>query len=240
MLTTTVILTGCKRKSFDEYLVEEAERFSQTQCPREIDNYTVIDSMKYDIESRTLNYYYTLKNELGKTKALTPAFIEDFQETMLISLRDDISLKKHKEDSITFSYHYRLKDSIGEAFCLKYTPKDYFGKLNLHTFNYREVRNLREYTKNNCPLRQDANTVLDSMWYDSISRTYYYDYSLEGELDNDSIYGANIARVLKKSLIDNDIVTERDKEKLNFGFRYFSSTTKKILIQQTIMNEEIK
>ncbi len=240
------LITSCKRKTFDEYLASEAEKFTLTQCPREIDKYIRIDKMEYDSQTHTLHHYYTLKNELEQEKKLTESIIDDYRETMLVSIRDDISLKKHKENNVTFCYHYFLEDNKEkEAFQLKFTPKDYNGKLNLHTFNFREVRKLREFTQMNCPIRQDACTVLDSIWYDSISRTYCYDYSLEGELDNDSIYSSIVKRDFKKSLIkglakDQDIATERDKEKLNFAFRYFSSTTKKLLIEQVIKNEEIK
>ena len=241
----TSIITGCKRKTFDEYLAEEAEKFTSTQCPRQIDKLSRIDSMVYDQTSRVLNYYYTLQYEEGKKETLSQTLIEDFREALLVNLRDDISLKKHKENEISFCYHYFMDNKKEETFQLLFTPKDYNGKLNLHTFNYRETRNLREFSKTNCPIRQDKCTVLDSIWYDSISRTYYYDYSLEGELDNDSIFGPSIKRALKKSLVqglskDEELANERDKEKLDFGYRYFSSSTKALLLEMIIKNSEIK
>lgn len=245
-LIAVCMTTGCKRKTFDEYLAEEAEKFTTTQCPRELDSSTTIDSMTYDMASKTLNYYYTLSNELGSEDMLTPSLIEDFTETLLVSLRDDISLKKHKEENVNFSYHYFVKDKPQEeAFGIHFGPKDYNGKLTLRTFNYREVRRLREINAKQCPIRQDSCTVLDSMWYDSIARVYYYDYSLNGMLDNDSLYDANVRQAFKRSLIKNikendDIKVERDKEKLDFSFRYFSSTTKKLLIEQRIKNDELK
>ena len=39
---------------------------------------------------------------------------------------------------------------------------------------------------------------------------------------------------------NNEITNERDKEKLDFSFRYFSASTKKLLIESLIKNEEIK
>lgn len=245
LLIIEAVSSSCKRKSFDEYLFEEAKKYTESTCPKEIDKTTTIDSMVYDMKTRTLNYYYSLYGTLNDKETLTQSVIEDYTETLLITLRDDISLKKQKEDSINFSYHYHFTPNHEEAFRIDFGPKDYFGKLNVHTFNYREVRNLREFNRRNCPMRQDSCTVLDSMWYDSISRTYYYDYSLNGMLDDDSIYGKRIQKTLKKSLIEglkenNEITNERDKEKLDFSFRYFSASTKKLLIESLIKNEEIK
>lgn len=240
-----LLTTACKRKTFDEYLFEEAEKFTTQQCPKELDRTTCIDSMTYDMQTRTLNYYYSLYEEMNNLDVLTPGTIEDFTETLLVSLRDDITLKKHKEENVNFAYHYCLTPSHEEAFCIKFGPKDYNGKLSLHTFNYKEVRKLREISHAQCPVRQDSCTVLDSMWYDSIARIYYYDYTVNGMLDNDSIYTPQIKSALKRSLIENlkgdkSLKEEREKEKLDFSFRYFSKTKKKLLLEQIVKNSEIK
>ena len=95
-------------------------------------------------------------------------------------------------------------------------------------------------------MKIDEYTVMDSMWYDSISRTIYYDYTVTGMLDDDSIYQNKetqklMKRTTKQNIKDNtEITEERDKEKLDFRFRYFSATRKKkILVDLIIKNEEL-
>lgn len=244
---TTLLLLSCGRKSFEEQLYESAIEFTQKQCPKEIDACTTIDSMTFNMETRTLNYFYTLRDKLDEPDALSESVVEDFRENLLVKLREDLGLKKEKEANINFAYHYLSTRETGkEVLTVLYTPKEYTGKMTLHTFNYRETRNMREYSRLQCPARQDSCTVLDSIWYDSISRTLYYDYTVNGILDDDSLYDDVILKSrLKSSLVTNlnenpDIAVERDKEKINFAFRYYSATSKKKLLEQVVKNEELQ
>lgn len=238
-------LTSCTRKSYEDQIAEAAAEFTQKQCPREIDNFTTIDSMVFDRDSLTIHYYYTLRDKLDDKKYLTPSVVEDFEENMLMKLRGDIHLKKEKEYGLTFAYHYISASTGKTLFELVFTKKDYTGQMNAHTFNYREVRNMREFTKAMCPQRQDECTTLDSMWYDSIARTLYYDYTVNGRMDNDSIFELeDFQKSLRHELVkgiksNSEVETERDKEHINFSFRYYSETTKNKLTEILIKNKEV-
>lgn len=240
-------ILSCGRKSFDEQMEEQARDFTLKQCPREVDQFTTIDSLAYDRKTKTLKYYYTLKGELDDSTKLSPSACEDFEETMLSKLRNDLGLKKEKENGVAFEYNYYSQKTRTPLLCLHFDAEDYNGKVFLKTFNYRETRNMREFTRTNCPMRQDSCTVMDSVWYDSISRTLYYDYTLEGTLDDDSLYSTNpeIVQKLKVHLLkgvknNDEIANERDKEKINFAFRYFSKSTKKLLIKHVIKQKDLK
>lgn len=244
-LLASCIATSCTRKSYEDQIEESAIEFTQKQCPREIDDCTTIDSMTFDRNTLTIHYYYTLKGKLDDEKALTKSVVEDFNESMLLKLRGDIHLKKEKEYGIAFAYHY-ISSTTGKSIMdLNFTKEDYTGQMNVHTFNYREVRNMKEYTRAMCPQRQDECTTLDSMWYDSIARTLYYDYSVNGNMDNDSIFDlADFQKSLRHELVkgiktNEDITTERDKEHIDFSFRYFSSTTKNMLVEILIKNKDV-
>lgn len=244
-LLISLALSSCNRKSYEDQVAEAAVEFTEKQCPREIDNYTTIDSMVFERDSLTIHYYYTLKDKLDDEKALTASIKEDFYESMLLKLRGDIALKKEKEYGMTFAYHYISATTGKRLLDLTFTKDDYTGTMKVHSFNYREVRNMREYTRTVCPQRQDECTTLDSMWYDSIARTLYYDYSVNGNLDNDSIFTlADLNKSLRHEIvkglkINSDIKTERDEEHLDFSFRYFSATKKNLLVEILIKNSEL-
>lgn len=244
-LLACCILPSCTRKSYEDQVAEAAVEFTEKQCPREIDDYTTIDSMVFERDSLTIHYYYTLKNKLDDEKALSPSVKEDFYENMLLKLRGDIALKKEKEYGMTFTYHYYSASTGKELLNLTFKKDDYTGTMNIHSFNYREVRNMREFSRTVCPKRQDECTTLDSMWYDSISRTLYYDYSVNGNLDNDSIFNlTDLKKSLRHEIVKGlktnpDVKTERDNEHLDFSFRYFSSTNKNMLVEILIKNNEL-
>lgn len=244
-LLACCILPSCTRKSYEDQLEESAIEFTEKQCPRNIDDCTTIDSMVFERETLTIHYYYTLKGKLDDKKSLTNSVVEDFNENMLLKLRSDIHLKKEKEYGITFAYHY-ISSSTGKTLLnLVFTKEDYTGQMNVHTFNYREVRNMREFSKAMCPQRQDECTTLDSMWYDSISRTLYYDYTVNGRMDNDSIFDLPDFQkslrheIVKGVKVNEDVATERDKEHIDFSFRYYSATTKNQLVEILIKNKEV-
>ena len=69
-INTTLLLgallgfCACHFESFDERCAREAREYTEKQCPRRMDQYTLMDSLTYDDHSRTLNYYYTLEGVL--------------------------------------------------------------------------------------------------------------------------------------------------------------------------------
>lgn len=248
MVGTALLLGSCGRKSFEEQTAERAKDFTTKQCPKEMDQCTTIDSMIFDKDTRTIQYYYTLKGNLDDPEALNECLIEDFRENMLLKLRDDLSLKKEKENKLNFSYFYFSKSTGNRLMEISFTPDDYTGKIQLHTFNYRQTRNMKQFTKTQCPVEQADGTTLDSLWYDSISRTLHYDYTLHGsELDNDSLldYNPTLPQALKKELVksvknDQSLVEARDKEHINYEFRYYTSVSKKKIIDVNIKGTEVE
>ncbi|MBQ0050017.1 MAG: hypothetical protein KBT12_07275 [Bacteroidales bacterium] len=239
-------LTSCGRKSFEEQVAIQLQEFTEKQCPQKLDDFTTLDSMSFDQPNNTINYYYTFSGQLDNPDVLTNGVLEDFKEDMILKLHDDLKLKEEKQHGITFAYHYLSRSTRKPLVEFVFTKEEYGKKIVRRSFNYKETRNCREYTAHNCPVRQDEATTLDSMWYDSISRTITYDYSLSGHLDNDSLFlSPDITKEQKKQLIQSiksnkEIDYQRDVEKLNFAFRYFSSTTRKLLLNITLKNEDLK
>ena len=70
-INTTLLLgallgfCACHFESFDERCAREAREYTEKQCPRRMDQYTLMDSLTYDDHSRTLNYYYTLEKGIS-------------------------------------------------------------------------------------------------------------------------------------------------------------------------------
>lgn len=245
-LLLALLLFGCGRKSFEEQIADQLQEFTEKQCPQQMDEFTTLDSMNYHQPTNTIHYYYTFSGKLDNKDILSEGVLEDFQEEMLIKLRDDLKLKQEKEHGITFAYHYLSQMTKKPLVEFIFTKENYSGRITRHSFNYKQTRNCREYTRLKCPVKQDETTTLDSLWYDSISRTLYYDYSLTGELDNDTLFrspsiNAEQKKQLMQSVKNNkEIEYERDVEHINFSFRYFSASSHQQLLGITIKNEELK
>ena len=62
------------------------------------------------------------------------------------------------------------------------------GACRRETKDEKFQRDFKQFTQKECPKFVDQCTRLDSACYDIESRTLFYNYSVQGELDNDSIY----------------------------------------------------
>lgn len=94
------------RESLDETIARNTREESRRDCPRNIDSYTTLDSMFYDIPSRTLNYCYSVRDVLDNKSLYTEEFREEFREQLLEEVKNKIALKGYKKEGIAFRYTY--------------------------------------------------------------------------------------------------------------------------------------
>ena len=101
----------------------------------------------------------------------------------------------------------------------------------------RVAQECKEYTKKQCPSQIVANTRMDSMVYESDSRTIRYYYSLFNDADNKDRIAAHKQELRQTLLaaVKKDMGTKIYKEAgFNFRFTYHSGKDPKtILFDQT-------
>lgn len=121
MATATLVLTGCKKQTFDERVQAEVDHFNEKEAPKRLDSITTFDSMQYDSKQLLLSYFYTLKTDLPMD--LFPK--EDVKQELLRNLRQSLQLKTHKEHGLLFRYKYILSPSGETLIDCTFTPEDY-------------------------------------------------------------------------------------------------------------------
>ncbi len=102
-------------ESFAERRAREAREFSERECPRMVDKFIRMDSMAFVENPVGLTYYYTVMGELDNDTLLTPDVIDDFRQRLLENIRNDINMRRDKEEGFTFTYHY-TSESTGKPF----------------------------------------------------------------------------------------------------------------------------
>jgi hypothetical protein len=89
----------------------------------------------------------------------------------------------------------------------------------------------RKYTIENCPLRMDQYTMLDSMVYHIDGKVMSYHYSLSGVMDTDSIHNSTTYNAFHDMLLNNILqntgLHELRQHNVSFQYIYISSTTGK-------------
>ena len=117
-------LASCT-ESFVERRQREAKEFSERECPRMVDTYIRMDSMAFSEEPVGLVYYYTVLGELDNEELLTPDVVEDFRTRLLENIRNDINMRRDKEEGFTFTYRY-TSEKTGKPFIeAAFGPEDY-------------------------------------------------------------------------------------------------------------------
>ena len=124
-LGALTILSACIQDKFDINCQKEAREFTEKQCPRPVDEITTIDSMVYNIDTRTLTYYYTLDSTLNETELDNCIALGLFYELLHDNLKNNISLKKHKEHKLNFEYIYYIQGKDSVVIHEIFTEKDY-------------------------------------------------------------------------------------------------------------------
>ena len=120
------VFGGCRRETKDEKFKRDFEQFTQKECPKFVDPNIRMDSICYDIESRTRSEYYTVFNQLDNDSIYTnDQIINPFRESILEELKNSIQLKTYKDEGITFRYDYRSNTTGKILLVLTYSPEDY-------------------------------------------------------------------------------------------------------------------
>ncbi len=117
-------LSSCQ-ENFDDRCAREASGYTEKQCPRRMDECTMMDSLVYDRASRTLNYYYTLEGMLDNDSIMTDKACEELKKLLHKNVSNSVELKTYKEKGINFSYCYYSKASGKVRFQVRFTPEDY-------------------------------------------------------------------------------------------------------------------
>ena len=116
---------SCKRETKDEKFWQDFQQFTQKECPKFVDPCTRLDSAFYDIDSRTICYYYTVQDALDIDSIYTDELKDAFRNNIQKGLKNSIPMKQYKDEGVTFRYTYRSITTGKTHLELTFTPEDY-------------------------------------------------------------------------------------------------------------------
>lgn len=104
-------LASCNYENFDERCERESKEYTAKQCPRRMDEHTMMDSLVYDKSNRTLTYYYTVEGILDNDSVMTPDACNILEQNIKEAIVSSVDLKTHKDKGINFCYLYCSKST---------------------------------------------------------------------------------------------------------------------------------
>ncbi|MCD8210730.1 MAG: hypothetical protein LUC37_04205 [Prevotella sp.] len=90
----------------------------------------------------------------------------------------------------------------------------------------RAFRECEEYTKKNCPVSLAQDVILDSMTFETSTRTIHYFYSLEGALDTTLVEQMTSKDEILDGLRNATNLKRYKDAGFSFAYTYFSSKNK--------------
>ena len=117
--------SGCKKETLDERIVRECANFTRKECPKDIDQWTQMDSTSYTPNNKTVHYFYTVKGKLDEDSIYTDELKDIFHEQLLNNINGSISLREYKKHDCSFHYIY-ISQKTGHTY-VEYTfgPEEY-------------------------------------------------------------------------------------------------------------------
>ncbi len=120
----TIIVGGCKNKSYDEQCQIEAMKQTSRICPMQVAEGVTLDSIVFNRADRSLRYYYLMEDTLYTDSAIQENR-DKFREELLKQVNRSLDLKKAKEHGITFRYIYKANSDKHVALEESFTKEDY-------------------------------------------------------------------------------------------------------------------
>jgi len=104
----------------------------------------------------------------------------------------------------------------------------------------RCAREAKEYTRKNCPLKMEDNTILDSLAFERSTHTLHYYYKLTGVADQDSIANnIDAVNVLKNELKNTTTLKLYKDNHYRFAYTFRSEKNPdKILIDVVFTDKD--
>lgn len=90
-----------------------------------MDEFTVLDSLVYEPETRVMSYYYSVSGRLDTDSVYNSKLISLFHINLLDNIRQNVGLLELKEHATTFRYIYYSSVNTKEYMSFIFTPEDY-------------------------------------------------------------------------------------------------------------------
>jgi hypothetical protein len=122
LVAMTITLCACQQ-TLEEQAAKEAKLYTQKNCPAQLDETLIVDSLTFEAATHTLHYYYTLIGKADSVGAVNP---QEARKALVNALKNTTTMMAYKEAGYRFAYTYKSqKDPRTVLFETVLTKKDY-------------------------------------------------------------------------------------------------------------------
>lgn len=124
-----LILTSCQESKEKRY-ARELREYTERNCPQTItpEGTVVLDSLNFshpqDTSPGIVTYFYSVNTDSTGVASLL-AQREKLYASLLQAIKDNVDMKKMKDDRLTIRHIYRLAETGTTVLDFRFTAKDY-------------------------------------------------------------------------------------------------------------------
>lgn len=96
-----VLFWGC-HESLADKAARQCREFTERNCPQQLQNGMIYDSLTFDRQSLTIHYWYTITGP-GDNAELISRQRQKLRSTLLESIKSDVQSVKYKEAGFAFA-----------------------------------------------------------------------------------------------------------------------------------------
>lgn len=104
-LLASLSLLSC-HESLEERASRECREFTERNCPQQLGNGVVYDSLTFDAASHTLHHYYSVTGPSDDARAFA-AHADELRKAELEGIRHDVSSRRYKDAGYNFGITVR-------------------------------------------------------------------------------------------------------------------------------------
>lgn len=120
----TTCLASCKHATLEDSAENMANEYTERYCPSPVNGMQRTDSVTFDRDTHTFNYYYTLTD-----KADDPVVVggvkKSISNALLKELKENTSLKAFKDAHYAFRYVFNSQRNKATLLELTFKANDY-------------------------------------------------------------------------------------------------------------------
>ena len=121
---SVLLLTSCHHITLEEKASKLAEDYTTRSCPTPVIDSQRTDSVTFNPQTLTFNYYYTLFDKADNVEIIVKAK-KKITSTLISQLRENTTMKSYKDAAYNFHYVYRSNKTGDVLYERVFTKKDY-------------------------------------------------------------------------------------------------------------------
>jgi hypothetical protein len=118
------MITSCHHATLEDRAAKMAADYTERYCPTPPENYVVTDSVTFDRDTKTFNYYYRFTDKADNIETINKSK-KLLDKELTEGLRENTTMKVYKEASYNFNYVFRSNKTGNILYSKHLSAKDY-------------------------------------------------------------------------------------------------------------------